>query len=113
MGAEGLKEIHKRQTDSNETVKLEQEYISKDTATFEGAVGLRKILNEKDKVGATNWNEGNNQEVYKVKDRDDRQKITIDNETSISVNDGYLAEKETTNEEKDSKEAKEETKPKK
>jgi len=86
-GAEGLKEIPKRQTDSNETVKLGQAHISKDTATFEGAVGLRKILNKKDKV-------------------------TIDNETSISVNDGYLAEKETSNEGKDRKEAKEETNPK-
>merc|ERR1719312_446082 len=86
-GAEGLKEIPKRQTDSNETVKLGQAHISQDTATFEGAVGLRKILNKKDKV-------------------------TIDNETSISVNDGYLAEKETSNEGKDRKEAKEETNPK-
>merc|ERR1712013_172153 len=92
-GAEGLKEIHKRQTDSNETVKLEQEHIFKETATFEGTVGLRKILIKKDKVGAPNWTEGKNQE------------------TSISVNDGYLAEKETSNEGKDSKEAKEETKP--
>merc|ERR1712115_645870 len=74
------------QTDSNETVKIGQAHIYKDTATFEGAVGLRNILNKKDKV-------------------------TVDNETSISVNDGYLAEKETSNEGKDSKEAKEETKP--
>merc|ERR1712115_667402 len=72
------------QTDSNETVKIGQAHIYKDTATFEGAVGLRNILNKKDKV-------------------------TVDNETSISVNDGYLAEKETSNEGKDSKEAKEET----
>merc|ERR1719312_368606 len=85
-GAEGHEEIPKLQTDSNETVKLGQAHISKDTATFEGTVGLRKILNKKDKV-------------------------TIDNETSISVNDGYLAEKETSNEGKDRKEAKEETKP--
>merc|ERR1712212_634556 len=107
----GLREILERPTGSNKTIKIENEDMAKDTAKIEGAVSLRKLLNESEKVGAQKQNEEGNKEVDNEKEKTLDQKVIINNESSINVKDGYVADNETSNKQKDSKEAKEETKP--